>query len=264
MSKFKTIIFSDIDGIIWPEINTLFALAGKLFPSQRKLLKVENFTTITGKTEQNTPPLLLSHMLNKIFRIYEKLRIFQYPLEELENTMNKHFGPGIKINVHGSTDRIKSLKKLSKKNNVNLEFITRRYNYQNVSNIQADTKRFNSHYGLPLQIHFSNKKFSKGHIINKIRAKKENSKIKQVIILEDNLAEILKIRTELKKQNLTTKFFLIRYPWNSITKKNIQELKTFIKPLGLKLIKTTPSLLVLKDSKPLTIYLIDKISEISI
>jgi len=205
-------IFSDIDGIIWPEIPVLFAIAKNIF-KDRKKLKPNMLTTYSIKSELNTPPLLSSEEVKKIFRDYEKIKIFQYPLNELKKILKNYYKTDINFNISNYLSNIKFLKKINKRNK--LIFFTTRNNYQNKRNLISDTRAFLESYGFKNQSYFTNKDGPKGEIILNTIKKLPKQKI---LIIEDSLIHIIRMEKILKENEINDyKFIIINYPWN-ITK----------------------------------------------
>jgi len=227
----RNIIFSDIDGIIWPEVPTLFSIASNIYP-KRKKLKVNMLNTYTVKSEQNIPPLLSQQEVKNIFKQYESLRIFREPLENLNKHLQKHFKK--KFNI--DTSDFKSNIEFLKENKENLTFFTSRKNYQK-DKLFKDTKNFLKFYNLNNDLFFKNKDKNKGDIITAKIGKRSYDRIN---IIEDNLLHMLRIFKALKEEEINNfRFIIINSPWNmtKYMKKrynkadNIQKVKKALKKL---------------------------------
>ena len=71
--------------------------------------------TYTVKSELNTPPLLSQKEVTYIFKQYEKVRIFKYPLCKLNKILNKYFHKSIKLDISTYRSNIESFQKYNEK-----------------------------------------------------------------------------------------------------------------------------------------------------
>ncbi len=143
----------------------------------------------------------------------KKIKIFQYPLNELKKILKNYYKTDINFNISNYLSNIKFLKKINKRNK--LIFFTTRNNYQNKRNLISDTRAFLESYGFKNQSYFTNKDGPKGEIILNTIKKLPKQKI---LIIEDSLIHIIRMEKILKENEINDyKFIIINYPWN-ITK----------------------------------------------
>ncbi len=214
----KKIFFSDIDGVIWPEVPVLLAFAKHLFPRKKGLL-INKFSHLSVKAEKHNPPILTSNQVNKIFNLYEKQRIFRFSLKRLKNLISHFNSINSLTNFSEYIKNVNFFKNEIKKKNL-VHFITSRNNYKSKENIKGDTEIFLNIHKIKSNLDITSNKISKGDIIVSTIKKKSLDRKYFIVLVEDNILDLFFIIDLLKKNKITIeKAYIIDNPWNRFENK---------------------------------------------
>lgn len=222
----KTYIFSDIDGIIWPEVPVLFEIAKFKYPYKKHFLKTRNLKTFTIKAEFNNPPLLNANETKEIFSVYRKLSIFKYKLNNLTNVIKSNFNYNIKIDFSKYIKNINTLNRLSRQKDTELVFFSTRSNYE-TKKVRQDTTKFLRSYNLPGKIYFTHKNSKSSRMYSYVKSHfGDDIKNIYIVLIEDNILEICDIIYKLRTIDIQLdKIILIDFPWNRFKDRKEELLK---------------------------------------